>query len=143
MCTAAAATELRAALSQKNQRKSGWSDNVSSVRWIDDTFVRHCECLGCRGIMCSHVGTKGAGCEAIRRPCCLLMIRFVLVQNRQGKVRLAKYYVRMVEAEKAQIPGEVFRVIAPRDQRSQSNFVEVRKRSRDADISVGVGERGV
>jgi len=49
----------------------------------------------------------------------------------------------MVEAEKAQIPGEVFRVIAPRDQRSQSNFVEVRKRSRDADISVGVGERGV
>lgn len=91
--------------------------------------------------MCSHVGTKGAGCEAIRRPCCLLMIRFVLVQNRQGKVRLAKYYVRMVEAEKAQIPGEVFRVIAPRDQRSQSNFVEVRKRSRDADISVGVGER--
>jgi len=69
------------------------------------------------------------------------MIRFVLVQNRQGKVRLAKYYVRMVEAEKAQIPGEVFRVIAPRDQRSQSNFVEVRKRSRDADISVGVGER--
>lgn len=93
--------------------------------------------------MCSHVGTKGAGCEAIRRPCCLLMIRFVLVQNRQGKVRLAKYYVRMVEAEKAQIPGEVFRVIAPRDQRSQSNFVEVRKRSRDADISVGVGEREV
>ena len=68
------------------------------------------------------------------------MIRFVLVQNRQGKVRLAKYYVRMDEAEKAQIPGEVFRVIAPRDQRSQSNFVEVRKRSRDADVSVGMEE---
>ena len=65
---------------------------------------------------------RGAGCEAIRRPCCLLMIRFVLVQNRQGKVRLAKYYVRMDEAEKAQIPGEVFRVIAPRDQRSQATL---------------------
>lgn len=54
------------------------------------------------------------------------MIRFILVQNRQGKVRLAKYYVHYDDAEREQLPCEVYRIIAPRDQRSQSNFVEVR-----------------
>ncbi|KOS14404.1 ap-2 complex subunit sigma [Malassezia pachydermatis] len=54
------------------------------------------------------------------------MLRFVLVLNRQGKLRLAKYYVPCSESEKADLPIEVHRLIATRDQRSQSNFVEHR-----------------
>ncbi|KAJ7677135.1 clathrin coat assembly protein ap17 [Mycena polygramma] len=46
------------------------------------------------------------------------MIRFILVQNRQGKTRLSKWYVRL--------RGEVHRLVAPRDQKYQSNFVEFR-----------------
>ncbi|WFD32491.1 AP-2 complex subunit sigma [Malassezia sp. CBS 17886] len=52
------------------------------------------------------------------------MIRFILVQNRQGKVRLAKYYAAYSDGERSKLPGEVHRAVAPRDQRSQSNFVE-------------------
>ena len=54
------------------------------------------------------------------------MLHFVLVQNQQGKARLAKYYVRYDDAEKKQLPGEVYRIVAQRNQRSQSNFVEFR-----------------
>lgn len=53
------------------------------------------------------------------------MIHFVLMQNRQGKARLAKFYEPYMEDEKIKIAGEVHRLVAPRDQRSQSNFVEV------------------
>ena len=54
------------------------------------------------------------------------MLHFVLVQNQQGKARLAKYYVRYDDAEKKQLLGEVYRIVAQRNQRSQSNFVEFR-----------------
>lgn len=54
------------------------------------------------------------------------MIRFILVHNRQGKMRLAKYYAPMEEAEKARVPIEVHRLVSTRDRRSQSNFVQVR-----------------
>ena len=37
----------------------------------------------------------------------VFMLHFVLVQNQQGKARLAKYYVRYDDAEKKQLPGEV------------------------------------
>lgn len=53
------------------------------------------------------------------------MIRFLTIQNRQGKVRLAKYYVPYTELEKQQLVANVHRLMVPRDQRSQSNFVEV------------------
>ncbi|KAG2174816.1 hypothetical protein INT43_005878, partial [Umbelopsis isabellina] len=53
-------------------------------------------------------------------------IRFILVQNRQGKTRLAKWYVPYEDDEKAKLKGEVHRLIAPRDQKHQSNFVEFR-----------------
>lgn len=56
----------------------------------------------------------------------LTMIRFILVQNRQGKTRLSKFYVPYDDQEKIRLRGEVHRLIAPRDQKYQSNFVEFR-----------------
>ncbi|KIK93640.1 hypothetical protein PAXRUDRAFT_33944 [Paxillus rubicundulus Ve08.2h10] len=52
------------------------------------------------------------------------MIRFILVQNRQGKTRLSKWYVPYDDEEKVRLRGEVHRLVAPRDQKHQSNFVE-------------------
>ncbi|KDN53310.1 putative clathrin coat assembly protein ap17 [Tilletiaria anomala UBC 951] len=54
------------------------------------------------------------------------MIRFILVQNKQGKSRLSKFYVPYDDDEKVKLKGEVHRLIAPRDTRHQSNFVEFR-----------------
>jgi len=54
------------------------------------------------------------------------MIRFILVQNRQGKTRLSKWYVPMEDEEKVKVRGEVHRLVATRDQKYQSNFVEFR-----------------
>ncbi|KAK9893550.1 putative clathrin coat assembly protein ap17 [Cystobasidium minutum MCA 4210] len=51
---------------------------------------------------------------------------FVLVLNRQGKTRLAKYFQAYDDDEKVRIRGEVHRIIAPRDSKYQSNFVEYR-----------------
>lgn len=58
-----------------------------------------------------------------RRPCsrhCLLIfsrttwlqIRFFLLQNRQGKTRLSKWYVDITEPEKRKIESEVHRSVA-------------------------------
>lgn len=52
------------------------------------------------------------------------------IQNRQGKTRLSKFYVPYEDDEKARVRGEVHRLIAPRDQKYQSNFVEVRVQKR-------------
>ncbi|WVO24963.1 uncharacterized protein IAS62_006345 [Cryptococcus decagattii] len=54
------------------------------------------------------------------------MIKFILVQNRQGKTRLSKWYAPYDDNEKVRLRGEVHRLIAPRDQKYQSNFVEFR-----------------
>jgi AP-2 complex subunit sigma-1 len=51
------------------------------------------------------------------------MIRFILLQNRQGKTRLAKYYVPLEEDEKHQLETEVHRVVVNRDPKHTS-FVE-------------------
>ena len=51
------------------------------------------------------------------------MIRFILLQNRQGRTRLAKYYVPFTDAEKHKIEHEVHRVVSNRDQKF-TNFVD-------------------
>ncbi|KAA0063282.1 AP-2 complex subunit sigma [Cucumis melo var. makuwa] len=54
------------------------------------------------------------------------MIRFILLQNRQGKTRLAKYYVPLEESEKHKVEYEVHRLVVNRDPKF-TNFVELRK----------------
>ncbi|CAB9516430.1 AP-2 complex subunit sigma [Seminavis robusta] len=58
------------------------------------------------------------------------MIRFFLLQNRQGKTRLSKWYVppqsrgtHSVEAEKTRIEAEVHRFVTARDKK-YTNFIE-------------------
>ena len=53
-----------------------------------------------------------------------VMIRFMLLQNRQGKTRLAKYYVPLEESEKHKLEHEIHRLVANRDPKF-TNFVEV------------------
>lgn len=55
----------------------------------------------------------------------LEMIRFILLQNRQGKTRLAKYYVPLEESEKHKVEYEVHRLVVNRDPKF-TNFVEFR-----------------
>ncbi|KAF8107786.1 hypothetical protein N665_0117s0054 [Sinapis alba] len=52
-------------------------------------------------------------------------IRFILLQNRQGKTRLAKYYVPLEESEKHKVEYEVHRLVVNRDSKF-TNFVEFR-----------------
>ncbi|KAL9940688.1 hypothetical protein V8E36_000176 [Tilletia maclaganii] len=54
------------------------------------------------------------------------MLCWIIVQNRQGKSRLSKFWAPYDDDEKVRIRGEVHRLIAPRDQKYQSNFVEYR-----------------
>ncbi|KAJ5872869.1 uncharacterized protein N7529_005222 [Penicillium soppii] len=56
-----------------------------------------------------------------------MVLSFILVQNRQGKTRLAKWYSPYSDEEKVKLKGEVHRLVAPRDQKYQSNFVEFRR----------------
>mmetsp|Transcript_8124 Transcript_8124/g.16252 ORF Transcript_8124/g.16252 Transcript_8124/m.16252 type:complete len:143 (+) Transcript_8124:58-486(+) len=51
------------------------------------------------------------------------MIRFFLLQNRQGKTRLSKWYFPVAEAEKKRIESEVHRMVVSRD-RKYTNFIE-------------------
>ena len=51
------------------------------------------------------------------------MIRFFLLQNRQGKTRLSKWYVAVEENDKCKIESEVHRLVTSRDSKF-TNFVE-------------------
>ena len=55
------------------------------------------------------------------------MIRFILLQNRAGKTRLAKYYIPLEEPEKHSFEYDVHRLISTRDPKF-TNFVEVNTR---------------
>ncbi|OBA20971.1 Adaptor protein complex sigma subunit [Metschnikowia bicuspidata var. bicuspidata NRRL YB-4993] len=56
------------------------------------------------------------------------MIHYVLILNRQGKTRLAKWYNNIhTEAHKQETVNEVHRLVSTRDLKHQSNFVELRE----------------
>ena len=57
------------------------------------------------------------------------MIRFLLLQNRAGKTRLAKYYVPVSDHEKRKLEYDVHRLIVVRDPK-HTNIVEVRAQRR-------------
>ena len=52
------------------------------------------------------------------------MIQFILLQNRQGKTRLSKYYRSYTDDEKTKLEGEIHRIVTTRDPKF-TNFVEV------------------
>jgi hypothetical protein len=57
--------------------------------------------------------------------CPPLQIRFLLLQNRQGKTRLSKWYIPPPsEQEKFRMEAEIHKLIVSRD-RKYTNFVEV------------------
>lgn len=60
-----------------------------------------------------------------RPPPRALQIRFFLLQNRQGKTRLSKWYVAIEESDKRKIESEVHRLVTSRDSKF-TNFVEFR-----------------
>lgn len=51
-------------------------------------------------------------------------IRFFLLQNRQGKTRMSKWYNNVDESEKRRIEAELHRLVTQRDSK-YTNFVEV------------------
>ena len=53
------------------------------------------------------------------------MIQYLLLQNRQGKTRLSKYYRPYTDEEKSKLEGEIHRLVTTRDPKF-TNFVEVR-----------------
>ena len=51
------------------------------------------------------------------------MIRFLLVQNYQGKTRLARWYTKIDDKEKRRLQVNIHRMLVSRDSR-YSNFIE-------------------
>ena len=61
----------------------------------------------------------------------LRQIRFILLQNRQGRTRLAKYYVPLDDGEKRKLEFDIHRLVVNRDPKF-TNFLEVRPRGAGA-----------
>ena len=50
-------------------------------------------------------------------------MKFLILQNKQGRTRLSKWYININEEEKIKIQNEVYRTIILRDIR-ESNIIE-------------------
>lgn len=53
-----------------------------------------------------------------------MALQYLICMNRQGKVRLAKYYTELSNSEKHQVNIDIHRLISSREHRHLSNFVE-------------------
>eukprot|EP01121_Diplochlamys_sp_Union-15-3_P018061 TRINITY_DN6494_c0_g1_i1.p1 TRINITY_DN6494_c0_g1~~TRINITY_DN6494_c0_g1_i1.p1 ORF type:complete len:143 (-),score=16.49 TRINITY_DN6494_c0_g1_i1:57-485(-) len=54
------------------------------------------------------------------------MIQFFIVQNRQGKTRMAKWYTPFSDVEKQKLITDIFRLVTSRESKF-TNFVEFRE----------------
>jgi AP-2 complex subunit sigma-1 len=54
-----------------------------------------------------------------------VQIRFILLQNRQGRTRLAKYYVPLDDKEKRKLEVDIHRLVVNQDAKA-TNFLEFR-----------------
>ena len=54
-----------------------------------------------------------------------MAIKFLLLQNRQGKTRLSKYYTYFQDEEKRKLEAEIHRLVINRDPKF-TNFLELR-----------------
>lgn len=51
------------------------------------------------------------------------MIRYLLLQNRQGKTRLSKWYIPVEFEEQSRLEMEIFKLVSARDHK-MTNFIE-------------------